>query len=182
MIFTRKWAMPNHETFSIKPIGCFVDRYMGLIEKHTGKKQISIDPFARDCDIATFTNDLNPETKAQYHDDVLVFLGKLKEKNIIADTVLFDPPYSLRQMKEMYQGIGIDKLTMADTQRAGRWGGEKNIIAELLSKDGTVLSFGWHSNGMGKKRGFEIVEILLVSHGSAHNDTICIAEQRVSLF
>lgn len=32
---------------------------------------------------------------------------------------------------------------------------------------------------MGKERGFEILEILLVCHGGAHNDTICLAERRI---
>jgi hypothetical protein len=32
---------------------------------------------------------------------------------------------------------------------------------------------------MGRARGFEILELMLVAHGGAHNDTICVAEQRV---
>lgn len=32
---------------------------------------------------------------------------------------------------------------------------------------------------MGLKRGFEIVEILLVAHGSNHNDTIVTVEKKV---
>ena len=32
---------------------------------------------------------------------------------------------------------------------------------------------------MGNKRGYEIIEILLVSHGSAHNDTICVVERKL---
>jgi hypothetical protein len=38
-----------------------------------------------------------------------------------------------------------------------------------------VLSFGWNSAGMGDF--FEPVELLLVAHGGAHNDTICVAER-----
>ena len=34
---------------------------------------------------------------------------------------------------------------------------------------------------MGRKLGFEIVELLLVCHGSDHNDTICIAEKRAEV-
>jgi len=48
----------------------------------------------------------------------------------------------------------------------------------LLTQDAVVLSFGWNSAGMGVKRGFELVECLICCHGSAHNDTICIAERR----
>lgn len=43
-----------------------------------------------------------------------------------------------------------------------------------------MLSFGWNSVGMGRKHSFEIVEILMVCHGGMHNDTICVAERKVS--
>jgi hypothetical protein len=166
------WAMPDGETFSIRPIAKFVHKYM-----HSNK--ISIDPFARNSNMATYTNDLNPKTNAKYHEDVWLFLKRLKSMKVTADLVLFDPPYSLRQMKEIYNGIGIDKLSMGDTQRLGSWTKERDAIADIISDQGIVLSFGWNSNGMGKGRGFEIIEIMLVSHGGAHNDTICIAEKKV---
>lgn len=34
-------------------------------------------------------------------------------------------------------------------------------------------------NGIGKTRGFEIVEILLVAHGGNHNDTIVTVERKL---
>ena len=40
------------------------------------------------------------------------------------------------------------------------------------------ITCGWNSGGIGKKYGFEIVEILLVSHGGWHNDTIVTVEQK----
>ena len=33
---------------------------------------------------------------------------------------------------------------------------------------------------MGKKRGYEIVEGMIVCHGGGHNDTICMAERRTT--
>lgn len=39
-----------------------------------------------------------------------------------------------------------------------------------------MLSFGWNSAGMGLE-GFRRLEILLVAHGGAHNDTICVADE-----
>jgi len=39
-LFHRVWAMPNRDTFSIKPIGEYVKRDIS-------KSQVSIDPFAR---------------------------------------------------------------------------------------------------------------------------------------
>jgi len=50
----------------------------------------------------------------------------------------------------------------------------------ILADNAVVLSFGWNSAGMGEKRGFEIIEILLCAHGGGHNDTICVAEKRIS--
>lgn len=50
-----------------------------------------------------------------------------------------------------------------------------------LTDDAIVLSFGWNTVGMGKNRGFEIIEIMLVCHGGAHNDTICLAEKRTQI-
>jgi len=63
MEMSRTWAMPNKDTFGIKPIGDFV-------KKHLRESKISVDPFARNKDWATYTNDLSTETSAQYHMDV----------------------------------------------------------------------------------------------------------------
>ena len=56
----------------------------------------------------------------------------------------------------------------------------RDALDPLIVAGGVVLSFGWHSNGMGRNRGYETEEILLVRHGGAHNDTICLAERKVA--
>ncbi len=48
-----------------------------------------------------------------------------------------------------------------------------------MKKDGIVISFGWNTNGIGKTKGFEIIEILMVAHGGSHNDTICTVERKL---
>lgn len=169
---TRYVSPPNKNTFSVKPIGEFVKKYLA-------KATISIDPFARDAELATYTNDLNPNTKAQYHLDAQTFLEELVKQKVCADLVIFDPPYSPRQIKEAYEGVGR-KVTMQDTQNCVLYSRVRNVIPQLLTPNGICLSFGWNSNGLGKKHNFEIIEIVLVSHSAAHNDTICIAEQRRS--
>jgi hypothetical protein len=98
MIFNRIWAMPSRNTFSIKPIHDFVMRYLSA-------SKVSVDPFARDCLFATYTNDLNQNTVAQYHMDAVDFLSEIVSLGVRADLVLFDPPYSPRQIKECYDGI-----------------------------------------------------------------------------
>lgn len=162
--------MPNHDTFSIKPIGEFVKRYLA-------SSTVSIDPFARNKDWATWTNDLNPDTTAQYHLDAEAFLDLLAEKGVKSDLVIFDPPYSPRQISECYKSIGME-VGMKETQSAVLYKRVRDKIESVLTPDGIVLSFGWNSVGMGIKRGFQIKEILLCCHGGAHNDTICLAESK----
>jgi len=172
MKFSRTWAMPNHDTFSVKPIGAFVQRY--LAESVIA----SVDPFARNKQWATHTNDLNPATSAQHHMDAEVFLVLLKERNVKADLVLFDPPYSPRQISECYKSVGLT-VGMKETQSALLYQRVRNAIVPILMPGAIVLSFGWNSVGMGKKHGFEQIEIMLCCHGGAHNDTICMAEQKI---
>lgn len=166
---SRSWAMPNHDTFSIKPVGEFVRKHM---------KHPSADPFARNVSLASVTNDLNPETTAQCHMDAEDFLSVLRERGEQFETVLFDPPYSPRQISECYKGVGRT-VTTKDTQSARLYSECRDIIKDLVVTGGVVLSFGWNSVGMGKGRGFALEEILLVCHGGAHNDTICLAERKV---
>ena len=173
MKLTRIWAMPSSDTFDCDPIGALVKRYLSLSE-------ISIDPFARNKGWASFTNDLNPLTSAQYHQKAEDFLRGLVTQGTKADLIIFDPPYSLRQVKECYSGIGDGLFTQEDTQNAILWKKEKDLCSQLLIPGGTFLHFGWHSNAMGKKRSCKIIEILLVAHGRAHNDTICTVEKKLS--
>lgn len=62
-----------------------------------------------------------------------------------------------------------------DTQNARLYSEVRNAARRLCAPGTVVLSFGWNSTGMGA--GFEKIELLLVAHGAAHNDTICLAER-----
>ena len=171
MKFSRVWAMPTADTFNCEPINGFVKRYLMA-------SKVSIDPFARNSRLATFRNDLNPNTAAEYHLDAEEFLGVMLRDKVAPDLVIFDPPYSYRQVVECYDSIGRE-FTAKDQQQVQRWTAHKAFIVQMLVPGGVVLSFGWSSTGMGKGNGFELKEVLLVNHGSAHNDTICIAERRI---
>ncbi len=170
MKFSRHWAMPNHNTFSVKPIGDFVRLYLNDAE-------VSADPFARDKRWATHTNDLNPDTEAQHHMDAEAFMGLLTGDGVELDLLIFDPPYSPRQMSECYKSIGLEVGTKG-TQNAALYKRVRDAADPIIEPGGVVLSFGWNTVGMGVKRGYEIIEIMLVCHGGAHNDTICLAERK----
>lgn len=158
--------MPNSNTFEIKPIKELIDKYTyGLI----------IDPFANKNKLASVTNDLDEQYDTDYHMDALDFLKKFDDNSV--DCVLYDPPYSVRQVSEVYRKLG-HSVNMETTQ-ASYWSKQKKEIGRIVNRGGIVISCGWNSGGIGKKYGFEILEILLVPHGGAHNDTIVTVERKI---
>ncbi len=168
MRMSRVWAMPSADTFTIAPIREFVLR-------HSAGARVIVDPFARNSRLGTHRNDLNPNTDAEHHEDAVAFLRGMESQGLVADVVLFDPPYSPRQIAECYREAGLTP-TMADTQSARFKREVREVIARLVRPGGTVLSFGWNSVGLGD--GWTISEVLLVCHGGDHNDTICVAHQK----
>lgn len=168
MKINRVWAMPSAWTFTIKPI-------RELLEHYVGDGRGWVDPFAGRNSPAEITNDLNPEAPTKYHMEAVEFLKQLNGDKF--EGGLYDPPYSLRQITEVYEGIGhkVDKK-WATTKFYSE---AKTYLADKIKTGGVCVSFGWNSIGMGKKRGFEIEEILLVCHGRLHNDTIVTVERKV---
>ena len=59
------------------------------------------------------------------------------------------------------------------------WKRERDLIQQMQKEGDIVLSFGWNSMGMGIKRGYKIIEGMLVCHGVGHYDTLCMAEKRM---
>jgi hypothetical protein len=135
--------MPSHQTFTIKPIKEF-------LEEKFGDKYVDPFPFP-------------------FERDALEYLKTFDDESV--EKLAFDPPYSPRQLKEMYGGAGLDYTT-----NSSYWSKLKKEIGRITKKGGVVISFGWNSGGIGKKYGFEIEEILLVPHGGQHNDTIVTLE------
>lgn len=160
-VMSRTWAMPNRWTYSIKPIGELLQKYK--------VGQGWVDPFCGESQWAEYSTDLRLGI------DAIEALRKHEYDSV--EGVLFDPPYSPRQIKECYELVGR-KVTQQDTQN--QWTDEKNRAALIIKPNGLCISFGWNSMGLGKARGFEVIEVLLVSHGGAHNDTICTVEKRTN--
>jgi len=167
MIIERKFQRANKWTFQIPAIKKLLNRYVG---NGTGW----IDPFSGESEIAVVRNDFNFErTKATHHMLADKFCEMLDGE---FDGILFDPPYSYRQIKECYEGIGF-KASQLDTS-FNFYNRVMIASAPKIKVGGYAISFGWNSNGFGKNRGFEIVEILMVPHGGHHHDTICTVERK----
>lgn len=170
MKITRNWSMPNSKTFKIKPI-------QTLIKKYIENGNVNIDPFANDSTLRenTITNDIDPQYETDYNMDALDFLKMYQDSSV--DLVLYDPPYSPRQVSEVYKKLGMT-VNMKTTQ-SSYWSKQKKEISRIVKQGGYCITFGWNSGGIGKSNGFEITEIMLVPHGGWHNDTIVTVERKV---
>lgn len=168
--------MPNHNTFDMKPVRDLLSRYLSSTSGDS--ELVIVDPFARNSSLATYRNDLDPDTKAENHMEAREFLQALIDQDVQADIVLLDPPYSPRQISECYKGIGLTASNI-DTQTARLYSECKNLMTTFLKPNGIAITFGWNSNGFGKNRGFHMIEILLIQHGGAHNDTIVTVERKI---
>ena len=169
MKIERKWAMPSMHTFTIKPIAELLSRYV------KEPKEYIIDPFAGENSPAGVTNDHNPEKPTTHHLEAIDFVNLFEDGWF--DLALFDPPYSYRQVSEHYKVIG-KKATQLDTS-TNFYNRVLNPLANKIKVGGYCISFGWNTNAMGKNRGFEIVEILIVAHGGHHNDTLVTVERKI---
>lgn len=162
--FSTAWSMPSRWTFGMTPVQGFLSRWLNGCE-------VIVDPFCGESTIGTLRNDLargGVDAAAFCESLIPAWAGKV-------DAVLFDPPYSPRQISECYKSIGMQAGTR-DTQNAALYRRVREPLAVLLKPGGVALSFGWQSSGFGKD--WPTHEILLVQHGGAHNDTICVAQTR----
>jgi len=120
------------------------------------------DPFARNCDWGTVTNDIDPETSAEEHRDALEFLSNLQ--NSFFDIVLFDPPFSQHQAaryevghRNIYTSPGYVSACFDE-------------IFRILKPSGKVLKLGYNSTR--HHHGIDLLEAYLVNFGGNRNDVI----------
>ena len=164
--------MPNRWTFTILPIKELLTNEV--------TEGIWIDAFAGFNSPATpeYTNDLNPKSPAKHHMDALEFLKGLESE--FADGILHDPPYSITKAKRCYEDFGASRFTEVDVTNMSYWAKCKDEEARIIKRGGKAITFGWNSNGLGLKRGFQIEQILLIPHGGSKNDTIVTVEYKQS--
>jgi len=173
MEIKRVWAMSNKWTFKVKPL-------LNIVLKYCGDGKNWVDMFSGFNSPVEITNDINPETPAKYHMDAHDFIQLFDNSSI--DGVIFDPPYSISQVKRSYDKNGLESLMSKNSKYfdpTASFTLVKENISRILKPGGICISFGWNTNGIGKKRGMEIIEILIVAHGGGRNDTLVTVERKV---
>jgi len=109
-----------------------------------------------------------------FKQDAIDYMKSFKDSSI--DKLVFDPPYSAHQLKEKYHSNGIALNNKLDNSY---WSKCKKEIGRIMKINGKVISFGWNTNGVGKNNGFEKKRIVIIAHGSQHNDTLATVEVKV---
>lgn len=110
-------------------------------------------------------NDVRVDMPSDYHMDALDFVKRWG--GVKFNTIILNPPYSYLKTMEMYE----DGVSSPFNQL-------KNEIDRIIKPHGVVITFGYHSNVMGKNRDYEQEHILLMSHGGAIHDTIAVIERK----
>ena len=137
------------------------------VENNSQKKCLNLFAGKTPLNIDEIRNDIDPNAIADYHMDALDFVEKCIKEKIKFDTIILDPPYSIRKSIEMYNGNYSSKFKrIADK------------IPLILNKSGKVISFGYHTTFLGKVRNFELKKICVFAHGGAQHATLGIIEQR----
>jgi hypothetical protein len=172
MIITRVWAMPNKQTFLIKPIKELLARYID----NNGRRWV--DPFCGKSKWCQFQNDINPTLANGRPLEAMQYIKKFSKTPMKG--YLIDPPYSMNQLKTLYNEFERGKgLYCVRPDSMIYWSRFKNRVAKQIEMGGICISFGWNSMGLGINRGFEKIEILMVPHGGSRNDTIVTVEVKV---
>ncbi len=115
-------------------------------------------------DIDEVRNDIDPTMPADFHQDAYELVCSLPSESF--DTIILDPPYSLRKSREKYGGRYIGSFTKI-----------KNELPRILRTGGRIITFGYDSVGMSKSRGFIKIAILLICHSGDHDDTVAVVEE-----
>lgn len=112
----RVWAMPSKNTFDVPPM-------KALVKGCLYKSKISVDPFARNKRWATHTNDLNPDTAAEFHVDALEFLKTLAARAVIGRSDYLRPAVLSRSVPHVLRRDWCSAQRRGRTGRLGRLGG-----------------------------------------------------------
>jgi hypothetical protein len=166
--FHRHWAMPNRHTFKIPAV-------RDLLKRLTCDCLAIVDPMCGSSEIAHYRNDLESGGV-----EAREFLRGLIRSRVVADCVIYDPPYSPTQLARVYRRSGL-VADRSGSQNSKLNAEVKDMLDRLLLPSGLAICCGWNSSGMGKCRIYEIEELHLICHGGSHNDTIVTVERKLEI-
>ena len=136
------------------------------VEENSNGKCLNLFAGKTKLNINEVRNDIDDIALKDYQMDALDFVKYAIKENMSFDTIILDPPYAYRKAMEMYNGNYTSKFKQI-----------ADLVLEILNKDGKVISFGYHSTFLGKKRNTKLVKLCVFAHGGAQHCTIGIIEE-----
>jgi hypothetical protein len=156
--------MPSLWTFDLKPVKRLLKRYIynakSVLVPFAGKYRFD----RNGVDYIDIMPDL---PKPYIQGDCVDVMKDMAEKGNKYDLAVVDPPYTCFQAVRSYGNEKLQDITVI-----------RNTIDKILKDDAITIFFGYNSTGMGNKRGYKKLEILLVNLGGSHNDIIVTVEQK----
>jgi len=146
---------PKRYTFEQPKTKLFVERFCKgkTLNLFAGKTKLDVDEFRVDMDKTVI---------ADYYGDAFTFT---QITTIKYDTIVLDPPWSIRKSMEKYGGRMISSYTKI-----------KNELTKILNPYGRIISVGYSSTGMSKSRGFTKIALLVICCNGAHDDSFVTVE------
>lgn len=143
-------------TFQVKKIRDYVESkcHGHVLNLFAGMTKLNVDEVRVDK---------NPDMKPDFCMDAFNYLETTSDK---FDTVILDPPYSLRKSMEYYRGNRVSSYRKI-----------LDSLHKVLNSGATIIQFGYSSVGMSKSRECEIEEIVLLCHSGAYHDTIIVVDK-----
>lgn len=134
------------------------------VEENSKGKCLNLFAGKTKLNINEIRNDIDKTMLAEFHKDAVDFVKEWKGKKF--DTIILDPPYAYRKSMEMYNGNYSSRFKQLADE-----------ITRILKKNGIVISFGYHSTFLGKKRNFKLNKLCIFAHGGSQHCTIGIIEE-----
>lgn len=143
-------------------------KFKQWVESNCGRRVLNLFAGITHLNVPEETrNDVDPSMPAEYHMDALDFATFAYMSGAEFDTIVLDPPYAYRKAMEMYNGNYCSRFKLL-----------ADAVPDILSSEGNVISFGYHSTFLGKRRGFILDKMCIFGHGGAQHCTIGIIERR----
>jgi len=144
-------------TFEQPKLKLYIEKWCKgrVLNLFAGKTKLNADEFRVDS-----SSEFGPD----YLGDAMDFI---KTTDMKFDTIILDPPYSLRKSYEKYNGHYI----------GSKWTQIKRALVRVCNPNCRVISLGYNSQGMSRVNGFHKIAILLICHKGDINDTIVTIEE-----
>jgi hypothetical protein len=133
------------------------------VEKQCRGKVLNLFAGRTKLNVDEYRVDFDKEVPADFYGDAFEFVSTTEMR---FDTIILDPPWSIRKSREKYGGRVVGSFTKI-----------KNVLRRILNKGGRVITVGYSSTGMSKSRGFEKIALAVVCHNGDHDDSFAITEE-----